>query len=70
MRIRIVHFHRIVAGHLGGADLGLSLITPTAEREEVLDFSTPYLDSPPTVRRPQPAPKCPTSPRPRNCAGG
>jgi polar amino acid transport system substrate-binding protein len=49
VRIRIVHFHRIVAGHLGGADLGLSLITPTAERERSLDFSTPYLDSPPTV---------------------
>lgn len=49
VRIRIVPFHRIVAGHLDGADLGLSLITPTAEREESLDFSTPYLDSPPTV---------------------
>jgi polar amino acid transport system substrate-binding protein len=49
VRIRIVHFHRIVAGHLGGADLGLSLITPTAEREQALDFSSPYLDSPPTV---------------------
>jgi polar amino acid transport system substrate-binding protein len=49
VRIRIVHFHRIVAGHLDGADLGLSLITPTAERERSLDFSSPYLDSPPTV---------------------
>jgi ABC-type amino acid transport substrate-binding protein len=49
VRIRIVHFHRIVAGRLDGADLGLSLITPTAERERSLDFSSPYLDSPPTV---------------------
>ncbi len=49
VRIRIVHFHRLVAGDLGGADLGLSLLTPTAEREGALDFSTPYLDSPPTV---------------------
>jgi polar amino acid transport system substrate-binding protein len=49
VRIRIVHFHRIVAGDLGGADIGLSLITPTAERERSLDFSSPYLDSPPTV---------------------
>jgi polar amino acid transport system substrate-binding protein len=49
VRIKIVHFHRIVAGHLGGADIGLSLVTPTEEREEVLDFSTPYLDSPATV---------------------
>jgi polar amino acid transport system substrate-binding protein len=49
VRIEIVHFHRMVAGHLDGADLGLSLLTPTAERERSLDFSTPYLDSPPTV---------------------
>jgi len=49
VRIRLVHFHRIVAGNLGGADLGLSLLTPTAEREAALDFSSPYLDSPPTV---------------------
>lgn len=49
VRVRIVHFHRIVAGHLDGADLGLSLLTPTAERERSLDFSTPYLDAPATV---------------------
>ena len=49
VRIKLVHFHRIVAGDLGGADLGLSLLTPTAEREEGLDFSSSYLDSPPTV---------------------
>lgn len=49
VRIRIVHFHKIVAGDLGGADLGLSLITPTAEREAALDFSTPYIDAAPTV---------------------
>jgi len=47
--IRIVHFHRIVAGQLGGADLAIDLITPTAEREEHLEFSTPYLKSAPTV---------------------
>ncbi len=49
VRIKIVHFHRLVAGHLGGADLGIDLITPTAERERVLEFSTPYLKSAPTV---------------------
>jgi len=49
VRIKLVHFHRIVAGNLGGADLGLSLLTPTAERETALDFSSPYLDSPATV---------------------
>lgn len=47
--IKIVHFHRIVAGDLGGADLGIDLITPTSEREEHLEFSTPYLKTAPTV---------------------
>jgi polar amino acid transport system substrate-binding protein len=47
--VKIVHFHRIVRGHLGGADLGIDLITPTAEREEALEFSTAYLKSAPTV---------------------
>ena len=49
VRVKVVHFHRIVAGELGGADLALALLTPTPEREEALDFSTPYLRSPPTV---------------------
>ncbi|HVV89237.1 MAG TPA: ABC transporter substrate-binding protein [Solirubrobacterales bacterium] len=47
--VKIVHFHRIVRGHLGGADVGIDLLTPTAEREEVLEFSAPYLKSAPTV---------------------
>ncbi|HEY3726510.1 MAG TPA: ABC transporter substrate-binding protein [Solirubrobacteraceae bacterium] len=47
--VRIVHFHRIVGGDLGGADLALDLITPTAQREQVLDFSDPYLDGAPTL---------------------
>jgi ABC-type amino acid transport substrate-binding protein len=42
-------FHRIVEGHLGGADLALDLITPTSTREQHLDFSTPYLNTAPTV---------------------
>jgi glutamine transport system substrate-binding protein len=49
VRIKVVHFHRIVAGDLDGADLALAVITPTEEREEVLDFSSPYLNAPPTV---------------------
>ena len=49
VQIKIVHFHRLVEGHLGGADLGIDLITPTGEREQVLEFSTPYLKSAPTV---------------------
>jgi polar amino acid transport system substrate-binding protein len=49
VKIKIVHFHRIVRGHLGGADLGVDLITPTSEREEALEFSQPYLTTAPTV---------------------
>jgi ABC-type amino acid transport substrate-binding protein len=49
VRVRLVHFHRVVAGDLAGADLGLDLITPTSEREQHLDFSTPYLTDPPAV---------------------
>ena len=49
VRVRIVHFHRIVEGHLGGADIGLDLITPTPQREEDLEFSAPYLKAAPTV---------------------
>ncbi|HTR75105.1 MAG TPA: transporter substrate-binding domain-containing protein, partial [Solirubrobacterales bacterium] len=49
VRVKIVHFHRIVRGHLGGADVGIDLITPTGEREEALEFSAPYLRSAPTV---------------------
>ena len=49
VRVRIVHFHRIVEGRLGGADIGLDLITPTPQREEDLEFSAPYLKAAPTV---------------------
>jgi polar amino acid transport system substrate-binding protein len=44
-----VSFGDLVSGHLGGADLALSELTPTAQRNKVLDFSTPYLVSPPGV---------------------
>lgn len=44
-----VAFGELVTGHLSGADLALSELTPTAEREKVLDFSTPYLVAPPGV---------------------
>ena len=49
VQIKIVHFHRLVAGHLGAADLGIDLLTPTSRREEALEFSTPYLKAAPTV---------------------
>jgi ABC-type amino acid transport substrate-binding protein len=44
-----VTFGDLVSGHLGGADLALSELTPTAQRQKVLDFSTPYLVAPPGV---------------------
>src|SRR5437763_13128896 len=49
VRIVLEHFHRIVSGQLGGADLALDLITPTAQRAQDLDFSSPYLDAAPTI---------------------
>jgi len=49
IRVVVVPFQRLVGGDLGGADLALSLITPTRQRDRVLDFSAPYLTVPPTV---------------------
>ena len=39
--VRTEPFSQIVGGDLGDADLALALITPTEQRDEVLDFSTP-----------------------------
>ncbi|MBK5109902.1 MAG: amino acid ABC transporter substrate-binding protein [Thermoleophilia bacterium] len=47
--VRTTPFSRIARGHLGGADLALALITPTAERDEVLDFGTPYINASPAL---------------------
>ena len=49
VQVRTESFHRIVEGRLDGADLALDLITPTSERERSLAFSSPYLNSAPTV---------------------
>jgi polar amino acid transport system substrate-binding protein len=50
-RVRVVQvpFAAIVHGDLGGADIALSQLTPTAERERSVDFTTPYLSAPPGV---------------------
>lgn len=45
--VRTLPFSAIASGDLGGADLALALITPTEQRDEVLDFTTPYIESPP-----------------------
>ncbi len=49
VRVVVKHFHQIVAGDLGGADLALDLVTPTPQRAEHLQFSAPYLTDAPTV---------------------
>jgi ABC-type amino acid transport substrate-binding protein len=49
LAIRTEPFAKIVAGHLDGADLALSLITPTSTRGQVLDFSSPYINAPPAL---------------------
>lgn len=42
-------FARLIDGDLDGADIALAQITPTPERNEVLDFSEPYLSANPAV---------------------
>ncbi|MCB0828146.1 MAG: amino acid ABC transporter substrate-binding protein [Solirubrobacterales bacterium] len=49
VEVRTAPFSAIVAGRLGGADLAMSLITPTADRDQVLDFTTPYIDAAPAL---------------------
>lgn len=47
--VRTMPFSRIVTGRLVDGDVAMALITPTGEREEVLEFSTPYFNSPPAL---------------------
>jgi ABC-type amino acid transport substrate-binding protein len=49
LEVVVIPFARLVKGHLGGADLALSDMTATAQREEVLDFTVPYLAATPAV---------------------
>lgn len=49
LEVVVVPFAEIIAGDLGDADLALALITPTEDRDQVLDFSDPYLTSPPAL---------------------
>jgi polar amino acid transport system substrate-binding protein len=50
-RVEVVQvpFGEIIRGRLRGADLALSQLTPTEEREKSADFTTPYLFAPPGV---------------------
>ena len=49
VKIVEVPFHWLVRGDLGGADLALSDVTITEARAQHLDFSTPYLNAPPSI---------------------
>jgi polar amino acid transport system substrate-binding protein len=49
LEVVVVPFAEIIAGDIADADLALSLITPTSERDRVLDFSDPYLTAPPAL---------------------
>ena len=50
-RVEVIErpFERLIAGDLAGADIAMAQITPTPERDEVLDFSDPYLSANPAV---------------------
>jgi polar amino acid transport system substrate-binding protein len=52
LRIVDVPFERIAAGDLGGADLAIAQISVTDDREELVDFSLPYLTVDATVLAP------------------
>lgn len=49
VEIRTVPFERIIEGDLAGADIGLRQLTPTGQRGENLDFSIPYISTPPAA---------------------
>jgi len=47
--VRTRPFNQIAGGDLAGADVALDLLTPTTAREKVLEFTTPYTESPPAI---------------------
>ncbi len=49
LEVAEVPFPDVVAGRLGPADLALEEVSVTAERQDVVEFSTPYLTTAPTV---------------------
>ncbi len=49
VKVKLVPFSQLVAGNLAGADVALSDITVTSEREQKVDFSAPYLKAPPAI---------------------
>ena len=51
-------FPDVVAGRLGPADLALEEVSVTAERQDVVEFSTPYLDHCTDRRRPSRRRRC------------
>ncbi len=49
LRVLVRPFDEIARGHLSGADMALSLVTPTRKRDKHLDFAAKYFDSPPAL---------------------
>ena len=49
VRVVIVPFPEILAGHLHGADLAISDVTATTARQAHLQFSAPYLSATPAI---------------------
>jgi len=49
LAVRTRPFEQIAGGDLAGADVALDLLTPTPAREKVLEFTTPYAQSPPAL---------------------
>jgi ABC-type amino acid transport substrate-binding protein len=49
VRVVVLPFAQLTAGHFGGADLAISDITVTAARAQHVSFSAPYLPAPPAI---------------------
>lgn len=49
VKVKVVPFPRLVSGHLEGADIAISDITLTSQREQHLSFSSSYLAAPPAI---------------------
>ncbi len=49
VQVKTADFSQIVSGDLGDADVAMALITPTEDRDELLDFSDPYVQAAPAL---------------------
>ena len=49
VQVKTADFSQIISGDLGDADVAMALITPTEDRDELLDFSDPYVQAAPAL---------------------